>query len=151
MSPSAPFGRPAGHHRITDAATSPPIDAYARGVKYADRFDPQRYEHGEVVEVRGYRGARRASIRREHVVNEDLFDRVLLLASAYKLHQVGSLDGYGPTELNKTQARSFADELGFLRTAVNDTLLEPHLAAMQAVADFCWRTTEDGWMVVEGP
>jgi hypothetical protein len=120
-------------------------------VEYADLFDAQRYEDGEVVEVRAYRGQWRASVHREHVVNEDLFARAILLARAYQLHQLGSLDGYGPTELNKLQARRFAEELGFLRTVVNDSLLEPHLAGMQDVADFYWRTTEDAWLVVEGP
>jgi len=120
-------------------------------VEFADRFDPKRYEEGEVVEVRAYRGQRRASVNREHVLNEDLFARALLLARAYQLHQLGSLDGYGPTELNKLQARRFADELGFLRTVVNDSLLEPHLTGMQEVADFCWRTSEDAWLVIEGP
>ena len=120
-------------------------------MEYADRFEPQHYEHGEVVEVRAYRGPRRASVRREHLVNEDLFPRALLLARAYRLHQLAGLDGYGPTELNKPQARRLADELGFLRTVVNDSLLEPHLTGMQEVADFCWRTSDDAWLLIEGP
>ena len=120
-------------------------------VEYADRFEPKHYEDGEVVEVRAYRGSRRASVHRQHAVNEDLFARALFLARAYQLHQFSSLDGYDETELNKLQARRLAEELGFLRTVVNDSLLEPHLAAMLGVADSCWRTTEDAWLVIDGP
>ena len=112
---------------------------------------PSTTRTARVVEVRAYRGQRRAFVHREHLVNEDLFARALLLARAYRLHQLGSLDGYGPTELNKPQARRLADELGFLRTVVNDSLLEPHLTGMQEVADFCWRTSDDAWLLIEGP
>ena len=82
---------------------------------------------------------------------EDLFARLVRLASAYKLHQLTALDPYGPTELNKEQARRVSDEVAFIGRVVNDPLLRPHAIELQRVADACWRHTEDAWMVIEGP
>jgi hypothetical protein len=118
---------------------------------FADRFDASRYAENEPVELRAYRGKRRASTYREHVVPEELFVRTLLLASAYELHQLPTLDQYGPFELNKEQARRVDDEVAFLSTVVNDVLLAPHLEAISAVAAHCWRHSGDAWLHIEGP
>jgi hypothetical protein len=119
-------------------------------VDFADRFDPDHYRTGEPVELRTYRRARSTPVYRDHAVVEELFVRAVLLARAYDLRQLAKLDSYGQVELNKQQARRLSDELAFLQSVVNDSLLEPHLAAMQEVADSCWRTTEAAWLVVEG-
>ena len=83
---------------------------------------------------------------------EDLFARLTLLASAYHLHQLSSLDPYGPTELNAEQARRVAEEAAFVAEIVNDPLLVPHLAGVKRVADYCWRHSErESWLIIEGP
>jgi hypothetical protein len=87
---------------------------------FADRFDEAAFADNEPVEFRVYRGSRKASIYDEHVMPEDLFVRLTLLASAYQLHQLSSLDPYGPTELNAQQARRVAEEAAFIARIVND-------------------------------
>ncbi len=118
---------------------------------YSDRFDPASFSDGEHVEIRAYRGSRRASTYAEHVMPEDLFERVVSLAQAYKLHQLRALDPYGPTELNAEQAHRIADEARFIADVVTDPLLAPHLVAIQRVADYCWQHSGESWLVIEGP
>ena len=119
--------------------------------RYSDRFDAASFSDDEPVEIRAYRGSRRASTYDEHVMPEGLFTRLGLLASAYKLHQLSALEPYGPTELNKEQARRVAEEVRFIARVVDDRLLAPHLAAVQRVADYCWKHSGEGWLIIEGP
>ena len=90
---------------------------------YSDRFDPASFAEDEPVEIRAYRGSRRASTYDEHVMPEDLFGRLVSLAQAYKLHQLTALDPYGPTELGPEQARRIAEEVWFIAEIVTDPLL----------------------------
>jgi hypothetical protein len=118
---------------------------------YDDRFVAATFAEGEPVEIRAYRGSRRASTTDEHVMAESLFSRVILLASAYNLHQLPTLDPYGPHELNAQQARRVAEEVSFIAAVVNDPLLAPDLAAIQRVADYCWKHAGESWLIIEGP
>jgi hypothetical protein len=118
---------------------------------FSDRFDPASFADGEPVEFRAYRGSRRASTFHEHVMPEGLFARLVFLASAYKLHQLTSLDPYGSTELNAQQARRVAEETAFIAATVADPLLGPHLAGVRSVADYCWQYAGESWLIIEGP
>ena len=118
---------------------------------YSDRFDSATFADNEPVELRSYRGSRRASTYDEHVMPEGLFERTVSLAKAYDLHQLSSLDPYGPTELHGEQARRLAGEVRFISGVVNDPLLAPHLDAVGRVADYCWQHPSDAWIVIEGP
>ena len=82
---------------------------------------------------------------------EDLFARLTSIASAYELHQLSSLDPYGPTELSREQARRISEEAAFIARTVNDPLLGLHLEAVQRVADYCWKHSGQSWLVIEGP
>lgn len=118
---------------------------------YDDRFDPATFADDEPVEIRAYRGPQQTSVYKEHVIPEDLFSRLLHLASAYKLHQFQTLDPYGPFELNDQQARRLAEEVAFIGRIVNDDLLRPHLVAIKDVADYCWQHSGESRLVIEGP
>jgi hypothetical protein len=118
--------------------------------RYSDRFDPATFADDEPIEIRAYRGGR-ASTFKEHVVPEELFVRLLLIASAYKLHQLPTLNQYGPFTLNPEQARRIAEETRFVAGIVNDDLLVPHLTAVAEVADYCWQHSGEGRLVIEGP
>lgn len=122
-----------------------------QSIFYSDRFDHAQFADDELVEIRAYRGSRRASIYDEHAMPEDLFARLTLIASAYKLHQLSALDPYGPTELNREQARRVSEEAAFVAQTLNDPLLAPHLEAVQRVADYCWKHSGESWLVIEGP
>lgn len=112
---------------------------------------PGKVRGDEPVELRAFRGNRRAPTCDEHVMPEDLFLRIVLLGKAYDLHQLSALDPYGPTEFIKEQARRLAEEARFIGGVVNDPLLAPHLSAVGRVVDYCWRHTGDSWLVIEGP
>lgn len=117
---------------------------------FCDRFSASEYEEDEPVDVKAFRGTRAASIHREHVVPERLFERILLLASAYELHVLPALDQYGPHELSQQQAETVAEELAFLQPVVNDGALAPHLTALRDLAVWCARSGESSWMHIEG-
>jgi len=85
------------------------------------------------------------------VVPERLFERILLLASAYDLHVLPATDQYGPHELSQQQAATVAEELTFLQPVVNDAALAPHLKALRELALWCARSGESSWMHIEGP
>lgn len=118
---------------------------------YSDRFDPASFAEDEPVEIRAHRGSCRASMYDEHVMPEDLFERLVSLAQAYKLHQLSALDPYGPTELSPEQARRIAEEVRFIAEVVTDPLLAPHLVAVRRVADYCWQYSGESWLRIEGP
>jgi hypothetical protein len=118
---------------------------------YDDRFDAATFAEDEPVEIRAHRGSRGASTNDEHVMPESLFSRLILLASAYNLHQLPTLDPYGPHELNAQQARRVAEEVSFVARVVNDPLLAPDLAAIRRVADYCWQHPGQSWLIIEGP
>jgi hypothetical protein len=82
---------------------------------------------------------------------EGLFVRAVLVASAYELHLLPTLDEHGPYELSKEQARTLADEVTLIRGVLNDDVLDPHLVALHEVALWCARSQGDASIVVEGP
>jgi hypothetical protein len=129
----------------------PTISATLPEDEFEHRLSTSEYEGDEPVDVRAYRGTRTASVYREHVVPERLFERILLLASAYDLHVLPALDQYGPHELNQQQAATVAEELAFLQPVVNDAALAPHLIALRELSLWCARSGESSWIHIEGP
>jgi hypothetical protein len=74
-----------------------------------------------------------------------------MLASAYELHLLPTVDQYGPYELSQSQALTLVDELAFLMPVVNDVILAPHLSALHDLALWCARSSEQSWIHIEGP
>jgi hypothetical protein len=120
------------------------------GASYSDRFDAAAFADDEPVEIRAHRGSRRASIYDEHVMPEDLFARMVSLASADKLHQLSSLDPYGPTELTPSRPGGLQKRL-LHRPSRERPAAEPHLTAIRRVADSCLTHSGDSWLLIEGP
>jgi hypothetical protein len=106
---------------------------------------------GEVVEVRSFRGSRRASVYREHVLPEEAFARILEVGRQTDLALLASLDQYGPHELDKRQAAQFAEEVTRIRTSAEVPELDADLTAIAEVARWCARATDESWMKIEGP
>ena len=99
------------------------------------------------MEIRAYRGSRRASTYDEHVLPEHLFGRMVLLASAYDLHQLSTRDPYGPTELYGEQAQRIAEEVRFIGS-IGTTRCSPRtwLLSVAYAAH-----PGESWLVIEGP
>jgi hypothetical protein len=110
---------------------------------YADRFEAERYAGDERVVVSG--------AGRVHAVPERLFARAQQVASAYELRLLPAVDVNRRTELTPPQCRTLGEELEFVRRVVTDAVLEPHLAALAAIADEGWRSALPQGIVVEGP
>jgi hypothetical protein len=112
---------------------------------------PEEVEVGEVVEVRAFRGTRKASVYREHVLVEAAFVRILEVADREGLTLLQSLDQFGPHELGKADARRLANEATSIRASGVLPELDDELTALAEVANWCARATDNSWLRIEGP
>jgi hypothetical protein len=109
------------------------------------------HERGRVVEVRAFRGTRRASVYREHVVPERAFARILAAGTARGLSLLSSLDRHGRRELDKATARRLAEEATELRVSGELPDLDRELTAVAEVARWCAHSSNASWLRIEGP
>ena len=99
--------------------------------RFADRFDPDVSSDDPPVGV----GVLTDSTE-EWVawIPERIWERVLGLARAYRLHILGLFEGEERFELNPPQIESLLDEVQFLAAIVGDDLLRNHLEAVRSAA-----------------
>src|SRR5262245_51427486 len=108
-------------------------------------------EHGGAVEVRAFRGTRRASVYRDHVLSETDFARILAAGAARGLALLSSLDRHGSLELDKASARRLAEEATDLRISGELPDLDGDLIAMIEVARWCAHASDASWLRIGGP
>jgi hypothetical protein len=97
------------------------------------------------MELRAFRGTRRSSVYRSHLLAESDVRRVREAARGLGLALLPSL---APGELDKRDARRLADELTRLRTSAALLELDDELAALAAVANWCARASGRAWLRV---
>ncbi|WP_227940091.1 hypothetical protein [Alkalihalobacillus deserti] len=59
-----------------------------------------------------------------YYLSESLCSRIIYLGKAYELHYLQLIDIYGDVKLNKTQVYSLIEELFFIQSVVNDTIID---------------------------
>ena len=106
---------------------------------------------GEWVEIRAFRGPRRASVYREHVLLEKGLARILGAGERAGLPLLSSLDAYGPSELDKSEAQQLADEITTIRAGAELPDLDPDLVAIAEVARWCAHASGESWLKIERP
>jgi hypothetical protein len=84
--------------------------------------------------VKAFRGTRRSSIYREHVLSETAFDRI---AAGW------------PQEFDKLGARRLAEELTALRASAALLDLDDDVTAIAELAHWCGRSTGNAWLRIE--
>ena len=109
------------------------------------------HEHSETVEVRAFRGTRRTSVYREHVLPKQDFVRILAAGAARGLALLSSLDQHGPHELDKASAKRLAEEATDLRMSGELVELDGDLVAVTEVARWCAHASDDAWLRIEDP
>jgi hypothetical protein len=102
------------------------------------------------VDFRAFRGSRRSSVYREHVLDEADFARILNVADREGLTVLASLDRHGPHRLDKAAARRLADEATHIRTTAVLPELDDDLTAIASVAHWCARASDNSWLRIEG-
>ena len=107
-------------------------------------------EAGEVVQIRAFRGTRRSSVYREHVLARAAFTRIIQAAEQAGFTLLTSLDQHGLHELDKANARGLAEELTRMRASAALPELDDDLTAIARVAGWCGRAAEDSWLRIEG-
>jgi hypothetical protein len=106
-------------------------------------------ETGGAVEVRAFRGTRRTSVYREHVLSERDFERILAAGAARGLSLLASLEPHRPHELRKADARRLADETTDVRSAADLPDLDHELVAIAELARWCARASGDAWLKID--
>jgi len=106
-------------------------------------------EHGGAVEVRAFRGTRRASVYREHVLPEGDFGRILAAGTARGRALLSSLDRHGSHELDKASAKRLADEATDLRMSGELPDLDGELIALIEVARWCAHASDESWLRIK--
>lgn len=106
---------------------------------------------GQAIEIRAFRGSRRRSVYRKHVLSVETFGRIVATAERMALAQLSSLDVHGPRELDKRQAAELAVELTSIRSTSELSELDRDLTAIAEVARWCSHATRGSWLKIDGP
>jgi hypothetical protein len=102
------------------------------------------------VEIRAFRGTRRSSVYRGHVVTEDEFRRIAAAAARRGLALLPTLEPSETHELDKREARTLAAETTSLRVSGELPELDDDLTEIAEVARWCARASEHAWLRIEG-
>jgi hypothetical protein len=105
-------------------------------------------DQGLPIEVRAFRGSRRASVYRAHVVNGEAFERILAVGGEHGLGLLSSLDPFGPHELDKGSAQQLAHEVDSLRRSAHLLEVDRDLIAIGELARWCARTSGRSWLTI---
>ena len=102
-----------------------------------------------MVEFRAFRGSRRSSVYRSHTLTDAALARIVDVAARERLPALSSLGEPGPHDVDKRDARRFADEATSIRAAATLLELDEDLTALAEVANWCARSREDAWLRIE--
>lgn len=101
------------------------------------------------VAIRAFRGTRKASVYREHVIPRAAFTRIAAVGEREGLAVVSSLRRRGQQRLDKRRARRLAEEATTMRSSGELADLDDDLTAITEVARWCARAAGDAWMRFE--
>ena len=102
------------------------------------------------VEIRAFRGTRRTSVYREHVLPKGLFGRILAAGAERDLSLLSSLEVDGRHELDKPRARRLAEEATELRMSGGLIELDHDLTVIAELARWCTHASGDARMTIVG-
>jgi hypothetical protein len=102
------------------------------------------------VAIRAFRGTRKASVYREHLIPHASFARIAAVGEREGLGVVSSLRRRAPQRLDKRRARRLAEEATAMRSTGELADLDDDLTAITEVARWCARAAGDAWMSFEG-
>ncbi|WP_227936425.1 hypothetical protein [Alkalihalobacillus deserti] len=72
-----------------------------------------------------------------YLIPESIFNRMICIGKAYRLHYLSLFSLYENYELNPTQIQSVIKELEFLMEIVNDILIEQYVIPLLKLLDGC--------------
>ena len=101
----------------------------------------------ERIEARAFRGTRKKSVYRGHILEVDDLNRIAAAGRRAGFDLVASL-ATAPSEVGKEDARRLAVELSELRVGAELLDLDDDLTALAALARFCARTRGGAWLTL---
>ena len=99
------------------------------------------------VEVRAFRGSRRSSLYRAHLIASAALALLLGAASERGLPRLAALRDH-PARLEQAEARELLREAETLAAAVLDPSLRAELEALAALARWCVHSRGSAWMTI---
>ena len=107
-------------------------------------------QNEESVELRAFRGTRKSSVYRNHILSAGAFGRILVAGAEHGLSLLSSLDVYGGNELGKAEAKRLAEETTDLRMSGHLPELDDELTAIAEVARWCAHASGNAWLTILG-
>lgn len=83
-------------------------------------------------------------------IPESICSRIICIGNAYNLHYVPMIDIYGDINLNKTQVYSLIDELVFIKSIVNDQIIEHFAPPLIILLEKITRSKDDKTLWIMG-
>ena len=81
---------------------------------------------------------------------ESLCSRIIYLGKAYELHYLQLIDIYGDVKLNKTQIYSLIEELFFIQSVVNDTIIDHFVPSLIELLEKITRSQNEDTLWIMG-
>jgi hypothetical protein len=102
----------------------------------------------EPVRFRAFRGSRRTSVYREHVLVPATVRRLARSATSERLSLLAALDRGGAQELDRDGARRLAREVEALTSLPTLADLSDDLGAIAELARWCARSSRNAWLTI---
>jgi hypothetical protein len=97
------------------------------------------------IRFRAFRGTKRSSVYREHVVSAATLARIRDVAAREGLPLLASVE---PGDLDKSEARQLAEEATSVRAEATLLELDADLTAIAEVANWCAHARRGSWLSI---
>ncbi len=124
--------------------------------RFDDRLAVERYSNDEPVMIALVELALPANLvssKAARFINlpERVIQRLRLIATAYELHYLANIDCASEVRLNRAQTEGLLEELEFVSSTSNDTLLLSHIKSLQAICSECSASPHEQELLFVGP
>jgi hypothetical protein len=85
-----------------------------------------------------------------YYLSESLCSRIINLGKAYELHYLPLIDIYGDVKLNKTQVSLLIEELFFVKSVVNDTIIDYFIPTLIKLLEKITRSQNEDTLWIMG-
>ena len=113
--------------------------------KYNSLFNQKRYYDEETVSFSNNSLGDNA-----YTLAESLCLRLINIGNAYEIHYLSMIDIYGMTKLNKNQILSLIEELLFVKSIVNDELIEKIVPGLTELLEKISRSKNEEFLWIIG-
>ncbi|MDP5277209.1 hypothetical protein [Chengkuizengella axinellae] len=85
-----------------------------------------------------------------YFLSESICSRIICIGNAYKLHYLPLIDIYGDIKLNKTQVFSLIEELLFIKSIINDEVIEYFVPSIIKLLEEITHSKDEKFLLILG-